>query len=104
MWVENARRPRTLPVAVSLKRFLAPGWVFVFGMGTAASKADVSERQAAAPREESDPAAPSLSDGSADSPVPFGPLSASVVGSPVALVRASEPRQSQPSTWRTSLA
>ncbi len=43
MWVENARRPRTLPLAVSLKRFLEPEWVFIFGMGLPASKADVSE-------------------------------------------------------------
>ena len=33
MCVENARRPRTFPVAVNLKRFLAPEWVFIFGMG-----------------------------------------------------------------------
>jgi hypothetical protein len=32
MWVENARRPRTFPVPVTLKRFLAPEWVFIFGM------------------------------------------------------------------------
>jgi hypothetical protein len=34
MWLENALRPRTFPVAVSLKRFLAPEWVFIFGIGT----------------------------------------------------------------------
>ena len=28
----NALRPRTLPLAVSLKRFLAPEWVFILGM------------------------------------------------------------------------
>jgi hypothetical protein len=27
-------RPLTLPLAVSLKRFLAPEWVFIFGMTT----------------------------------------------------------------------
>src|SRR6516164_7411788 len=100
MWVENARRPRTLPVAVSLKRFLAPEWVFVFGMGTAASKADVSERQAAAPREDSDPAATSLSDGSAASPVPFGGLSASAVGSPGSSARDLARRPSELFSWR----
>jgi hypothetical protein len=35
MWVENARRPRILPVAVTLKRFLAPEWVFIFGIAAA---------------------------------------------------------------------
>ena len=34
MWLVKACRPRTLPVAVSLKRFLAPEWVFIFGMAT----------------------------------------------------------------------
>src|SRR5437588_67109 len=32
MWVEKARRPLTFPVAVTRKRFLAPEWVFIFGM------------------------------------------------------------------------
>ena len=32
MWLAFARRPRSLPVAVVLKRFLAPEWVFIFGM------------------------------------------------------------------------
>jgi hypothetical protein len=32
MWLENALRPRTFPVAVSLKRFLVPEWVFVLGI------------------------------------------------------------------------
>ena len=32
MWLVKECRPRTLPVAVSLKRFLAPEWVFIFGM------------------------------------------------------------------------
>jgi hypothetical protein len=32
MWVENALRPLTFPRAVSRKRFLAPEWVFIFGM------------------------------------------------------------------------
>src|SRR3954453_12480599 len=31
----NAERPRTLPVAVTLKRFFAPEWVFCFGMRSA---------------------------------------------------------------------
>jgi hypothetical protein len=35
MWVEKARRPRTLPVAVSLNRFFAPECVFIFGMTAA---------------------------------------------------------------------
>ena len=34
MWLVNALRPRTLPVAVTLKRFLAPEWVFIFGIAT----------------------------------------------------------------------
>ena len=33
MWLEYARRPRSLPLAVRLKRFLAPEWVFIFGIG-----------------------------------------------------------------------
>src|SRR5258708_18913766 len=33
MWLEYARRPRSLPVAVLRKRFLAPEWVFIFGIG-----------------------------------------------------------------------
>ena len=32
MWVVNALRPRNLPVAVALKRFFAPEWVFIFGI------------------------------------------------------------------------
>ena len=32
MWLVKECRPRTLPLAVSLKRFLAPEWVFIFGM------------------------------------------------------------------------
>jgi hypothetical protein len=32
MWLELACRPRTLPLAVTLKRFFAPEWVFIFGM------------------------------------------------------------------------
>src|SRR5690348_5534798 len=32
MWLENAWRPRTLPFAVTRKRFLAPEWVFIFGI------------------------------------------------------------------------
>src|SRR5947209_13683161 len=39
MWLENALRPRTLPVAVILKRFLAPECVFILGMARV-SKAD----------------------------------------------------------------
>jgi UDP-N-acetylglucosamine 2-epimerase (non-hydrolysing) len=35
MWLEYARRPRSLPVAVLRKRFLAPEWVFIFGIGSA---------------------------------------------------------------------
>jgi UDP-N-acetylglucosamine 2-epimerase (non-hydrolysing) len=34
MWLEFARRPRSLPLAVFRKRFLAPEWVFIFGIGT----------------------------------------------------------------------
>src|SRR5919204_1382731 len=34
MWLELACRPWTLPLAVSLKRFFAPEWVFLFGMRT----------------------------------------------------------------------
>src|ERR1700741_1516871 len=33
MWLEYARRPRSLPVAVLRNRFLAPEWVFIFGIG-----------------------------------------------------------------------
>src|SRR4051794_13606140 len=32
MWVFMACRARTLPFEVSLKRFFAPEWVFIFGM------------------------------------------------------------------------
>src|SRR5215210_6931367 len=32
MWLVKACRPRTLPLAVSLKRFFAPEWVFIFGI------------------------------------------------------------------------
>jgi hypothetical protein len=32
MWVENARRPRTLPVAVTLNRFFVPECVFILGI------------------------------------------------------------------------
>src|SRR5919198_659233 len=35
MWVENACRPRSLPVAVLRKRFLAPECVFILGIATA---------------------------------------------------------------------
>ena len=31
MWIDRCR-PRTLPLAVTLKRFFAPEWVFIFGM------------------------------------------------------------------------
>jgi hypothetical protein len=34
MWLEYARRPRSLPVPVLRKRFLAPEWVFIFGTGS----------------------------------------------------------------------
>jgi UDP-N-acetylglucosamine 2-epimerase (non-hydrolysing) len=34
MWLEYARRPRSLPVAVLRKRFLAPEWLFIFGIGS----------------------------------------------------------------------
>src|SRR5579883_2481190 len=32
MWLLNALRRRTLPDAVTVNRFLAPLWVFIFGM------------------------------------------------------------------------
>jgi hypothetical protein len=32
MWLAFACLPRSLPLAVFLKRFLAPEWVFIFGM------------------------------------------------------------------------
>ena len=32
MWLENAWRARTLPLALTLKRFFVPEWVFIFGM------------------------------------------------------------------------
>ena len=35
MWLENACRPRTLPVPVRRKRFLAPECVFIFGIANA---------------------------------------------------------------------
>jgi len=35
MWLENACRPRTLPVPVMRKRFLAPECVFIFGIADA---------------------------------------------------------------------
>lgn len=49
MWLENACRALTLPLAVSLKRFLAPEWVFIFGM-KAAVKQIVRGVSAATPR------------------------------------------------------
>src|SRR4051812_44506050 len=36
MWLVKAWRPRTLPFAVSLKRFFAPEWVFIFGIADGA--------------------------------------------------------------------
>jgi hypothetical protein len=33
MWLENALRPRTLPVPVTLNRFFVPEWVFILGIG-----------------------------------------------------------------------
>ena len=33
MWLEYARRPRSLPVPVLRNRFLVPEWVFIFGIG-----------------------------------------------------------------------
>jgi hypothetical protein len=36
MWLEKEWRPWTLPVPVTLKRFFAPEWVFIFGMTDAA--------------------------------------------------------------------
>jgi hypothetical protein len=33
MWLEYARLPRSLPLAVLRKRFLEPEWVFIFGIG-----------------------------------------------------------------------
>ena len=33
MWLENACRACSLPVAVFLKRFFAPEWDFILGMG-----------------------------------------------------------------------
>jgi hypothetical protein len=35
MWLENAGRDFSLPVAVFLKRFFAPEWDFILGMGGA---------------------------------------------------------------------
>jgi hypothetical protein len=32
MWLVFPWRPRTFPLAVTLKRFFAPEWVFIFGM------------------------------------------------------------------------
>src|SRR3954451_4034453 len=49
VWLEKARRPRSLPVAVFLKRFLAPEWVFIFGIGLGI-EADDAMRARAAPR------------------------------------------------------
>jgi hypothetical protein len=34
MWLVKAWRPLTLPVAVVLKRFLAPEWVFILGIAS----------------------------------------------------------------------
>jgi hypothetical protein len=33
MWLELARRPRSLPPAVFRNRFLVPEWVFILGIG-----------------------------------------------------------------------
>jgi UDP-N-acetylglucosamine 2-epimerase (non-hydrolysing) len=45
MWLEKARRPRSLPLAVFLKRFLAPEWVFIFGIGSAIEADDALRAQ-----------------------------------------------------------
>lgn len=44
MWLEYARRPRSLPVAVFLKRFLAPEWLFIFGIGPVLKQTARAER------------------------------------------------------------
>src|SRR5919106_3301908 len=46
MWLEKARRPRSLPLAVLRKRFFEPEWVFVFGIAPieAGSRARVTRR------------------------------------------------------------
>jgi hypothetical protein len=36
MWLENAWRPWSFPVAVFLKRFFAPEWDFILGMTSGA--------------------------------------------------------------------
>jgi hypothetical protein len=36
MWLVKECRPRTLPLAVNLKRFFAPEWVFIFGIADGA--------------------------------------------------------------------
>lgn len=38
MWLEKARLPRSFPFAVLRKRFLAPEWVFIFGMGRSSNQ------------------------------------------------------------------
>jgi len=35
MWLEKECRPRSLPFAVTRKRFLAPEWVFILGIAVA---------------------------------------------------------------------
>src|SRR5579863_5241068 len=40
MWLEKAWRAFTFPFAVTLNRFLAPEWVFIFGIVGGMSKAD----------------------------------------------------------------
>ena len=34
LWLEFARLPRSFPLADRLKRFFAPEWVFILGIGT----------------------------------------------------------------------
>jgi hypothetical protein len=48
MCVEYAWRPRSLPLAVWRKRFLAPEWVFIFGIGERLVKQTVRARKNAA--------------------------------------------------------
>jgi len=50
MWLVKAWRALTLPLAVSLKRFLAPEWVFIFGIAEAGQyRKEHAEYRAAGP-------------------------------------------------------
>src|SRR5580693_233376 len=87
MWLRLARRRITLPVPVSRNRFLAPLWVFIFGMVAVVS---VSQSLAAA--------FTAVGHGTQQSPFPALALSAGPPGiSPAGVLLPARP---DPVPWR----